>query len=207
MKGEKNMSKKRKIEHERVYYLILCKNKFEFDKILKKYKIYDCCSLVYDGVSRKKFYNEVKNIRHTKYEITLENGINIIPDLWLWCNTYEINLEYENQEKIIHELFDETRWKKYNLYLKDLVRNYYKDELLFKYQMIKAYKLIRKLMKLKIEIRYTFRLLDFLYSEREEGREYNVYEAINDYTNILSKFIPKPKGEDENIKTYEELVK
>lgn len=167
------------MDNDRRIYLILCDDRYEYQKILDKYKIYGDCEIVLKDISRKRFYNKVKNLRKIKCEVTYKEGIKVIPDLWLWCNDYEINQSFNKEKQLLHELYDEIRWKEYNSKLYNIVYKYYKDEIMIKYEMMKVYKLVRKLRDLKLGIPYILRLIEFLFEERNNQREYNIYEAIH----------------------------
>lgn len=200
------------------FYFIVCDGGHEYQRILDKYKImnYDC-KYVTKGISKKYLYNRYKNLRHTKYQITYKKGIKIIPDFWLWCNEDEIERKYIIEKKKTNELFDEIRWKQYNNSLHKIVSIYYEDNLIFKYEMAKIFKLFRELKGI-YDVGNVFRLIEFLLSERDKGREYNVYEAIKEYNTIITE-IPKTvqKGENEfkessnkmlnkNIEAYKKLA-
>jgi hypothetical protein len=174
----------------------MCDSGHEYQRILDKYKLinYDC-KYVTKGISKKYLYNRYKNLRHTKYQVTYKKGVQIIPDFWFWCNEYEIEKNYIVEKKETKKMYDEIRWKQYNISLHKIVSSYYKDNLMFKYEMAKTFKLFREL-KVIYDVGNTFRLIEFLLSERDNGREYNVYEAIKEYNKILSKIIPREEKEE-----------
>lgn len=162
-------------------YLVLCDSVHEYGRILEKHRILPKDSMMINRLwERHKMYKGLCKLNPTKYEVTYRH-IELIPDLWLWCNKKLIFSEYNYEKNLTSRLFDVARWKNYNKKLNDIVNEYYFGLILSKYEMITVYKLFRKMILASFDIANSLKTIKFLYDERYNGNIYDVDTILDRY--------------------------
>lgn len=171
-------------------YLVLCEGGHEYNRIMEKHKLnIDDCILIYKYKDISKMYEGLLKLKYPKYEATYQN-VTLIPDLWLWTHKKKIICEYEKEQIATSKLFDSIRWKNYNKELHKIVNIYVNDNILIKYEMIKTYKMFRKLLLAGVNVANCFKMIDFFYSESDNDRLYNMDEILDRYIQLFNSFKP-----------------
>lgn len=162
-------------------YLVLCDSVHEYGRILEKHRILPKDSMmIYKSWGRHKMYKGLCKLTPTKYEVTYRH-IELIPDLWLWCNKLMIFREYNYEKGVTSKLYESVRWKNYNKKLHDIVNEYYFGNLLSKYEMITVYRMFRKMMLAGMDISHTLKTIKFIYDERDKGNIYDINTVLDRY--------------------------
>lgn len=167
-------------------YLVQCEAKEEFEQIIMKHSLpVDECVMVYKD--KHKIYERLMKQKCPKFEVN-EKCVKMIKDLWTWCYASKVLRDYETEKMITKGIYDPIRWKEYNKTLHGIVGNYYDGDICIKYEMIKTYRLFRKMLLAGVDIGNCMKMIEFFYNEKERGNLYAVDDVLDRYIQVY-KFI------------------